>query len=223
MRQLRIFSLLTVLGTVGLAAQGTTPRTADELASGLQKKYDAVRDFSADFTHTYEGGVLRQKAVERGTVLIKKPGRMRWNYTAPDKKTFVSDGQKLYAYVPADKQVVVSPVPAADQATTAVLFLAGKGSLTRDFTASFADPKALPAGVIGLKLVPKQRQAEYDWLIVGVDPKTLQIRSLLTVDQQGGTSALEFSRLKENVGLSDNEFTFKIPRGVDVIGATDAS
>jgi outer membrane lipoprotein carrier protein len=73
-----------------------------------------------------------------------------------------------------------------------------------------------------LKLVPRQRQGEYDSLILGVEPGVLQIRELITIDQQGGTSSFAFTRLKENVGLSDTAFTFKIPRGVDVIGDTDA-
>src|ERR1041385_3128128 len=85
--------------------------TAPELAQALQKKYDAVKDFSADFTHTYEGGVLRKQITERGRMTIKKPGRMRWQYTAPEEKLFVSDGLKLYSYVPEDKQVVVANVP----------------------------------------------------------------------------------------------------------------
>ena len=71
----------------------------------MQQKYDRVKDFTADFTHVYEGGVLKKKSTESGTVQIKKPGRMRWEYTTPDKKTFVSDGRKIYSYIPADKQV----------------------------------------------------------------------------------------------------------------------
>src|SRR5262245_41937894 len=92
--------------------------TAAELAQALQKKYEGIKDFSTDFTHAYEGGVLRKQVVERGHLLVKKPGKMRWEYTTPEPKTFVSDGVKMYSYVPADKQVVVSPVPPDDQATT---------------------------------------------------------------------------------------------------------
>ena len=65
---------------------------------------------------------------------IRKPGRMRWTYTKPEEKTFVSDGVKLYSYIPADKQVYVASVPRDDQASTPALFLAGKGNLVRDFT-----------------------------------------------------------------------------------------
>src|SRR5882672_791792 len=98
------------------------PRAADttptEFAQSLQRKYDAVHDFSADFIHTYQGGVLHKQITERGHVLVKKPGKMRWEYTAPEKKLFVSDGVRLYSYIPQDKQVIIASVPPDDRATT---------------------------------------------------------------------------------------------------------
>jgi outer membrane lipoprotein carrier protein len=196
-------------------------QNAAELARLVQKKYDSIKDFSADFVHTYQGGVLRKQLTERGHVLIKKPGKMRWEYTAPDEKLFVSDGVKIYSYVPQDKQVVVSSMPKDDEASTPTLFLAGKGDLTRDFTASAEPlPAGLPAGTIGLKLVPKTAQQDYDWLVLAVDAATYQIRGLVTVDAQGGRSSFSFSNLKENLGLPDKDFTFKIPRGVDVVSSS---
>jgi outer membrane lipoprotein carrier protein len=199
-----------------LAPLQTRP-PAGETARALQQKYDRVKDFTADFTQMYEGGVLKKKSTERGTVQIKKPGKMRWEYTAPDRKEFVSDGRKVYAYIPADKQVIVSPVPSDDQATTAVLFLAGKGNLTRDFTVSYADGG--PADALTLRLDPRQKQRDYDWLLLVVDQKTLQIRGLTAADQQGGRSTFTFTNYRENTGVADKVFEFKIPRGTDVIYA----
>ena len=203
--------------TAGLPAaavpQGPSPSAA-EVGAALQRKYDSLNDFTADFSHTYEGGVLRKKVTERGTLQVKKPGRMRWNYTTPEEKVFVSDGRRIYLYVPADKQVTVTPVP-EDQATTAVLFLAGKGNLTRDFAVSF-----VPGGTADrykLRLDPKQTERDYEWLEVMVDKPTLRIVGLQASDRQGGMSVFLFTNFKENTGLSDKTFEFKIPRGVDVI------
>lgn len=214
--------LVFVLAPLGLAAAALPPAaelTAPAVATALQKKYDTVRDFTATFTHTYEGGVLRKKLTERGTVRIKKPGRMRWDYTSPEKKLFVSDGTRVYFHVPADNQVIVSPVPREDQATTAALFLSGKGNLTRDFSVSFA--RSAGAETYALRLEPRLAERDYDWLEVVVDRKSLQIRELTAADLQGGRSAFAFTNLKENVGLSDKIFAFTIPRGADVIH-TDA-
>ena len=208
------------LPAVVLAADQTAP----ELAAALQRKIDGIRDFAADFTHTYEGGVLRKQITERGRLLVKKPGKMRWDYTAPERKQFVSDGAKMYSYLPEDKQVIVSDVPPDDQAGTPTLFLAGKGSLTRDFTPSLVDvPAGMAPGSRALKLVPKSRQSDYDWLMLVLDPSTLAIRGLVTVDGQGGKSSFSFTNLQENVGLADKDFAFKIPRGVDVIRAPSRS
>ncbi|HYU77783.1 MAG TPA: outer membrane lipoprotein carrier protein LolA, partial [Vicinamibacterales bacterium] len=155
------------------------------------------------------------KTTERGTVAVKRPGRMRWVYEKPEKKEFVSDGRRLYSYVPADKQVIVSPVP--EGSSTPALFLTGKGHLVRDFTASFAQlPGALPDTTL-LKLVPRHADPDVEWLILGVDSTSLQIRQLVAADRQGGRSSFTFTNLKENRGLSDKIFEFRIPRGVDVV------
>jgi outer membrane lipoprotein carrier protein len=192
--------------------------SAAEVAQGIQHEYDSVKDFSSDFTHVYQGGVLKKQVTEHGKVLIKKPGKMRWEYAAPDNNLFISDGVKIYSYIPADKQVIVSAVPPEDEAATPALFLAGKGNLTRDFTVSLVEPaKGTPAGTLALKLVPKQAQPEYDWLILEVEPGTYRLRGLVFIDAQGGTSTYTFTNLKENVGLADKEFEFKAPRGVDVV------
>lgn len=196
------------------------PESAVDVARGIQRKYDATRSFATDFVHTYEGGVLRKKVTERGTLVVKKPGRMRWSYTSPEEKLFVSDGRKMYAYVPADRQVVVTQVPEGDRATAPVLFLAGKGNLTRDFEVTFAEGTAAPANSYALRLAPKRREPEYDWLVLFVDRQTLQLRGLSTRDQQGGTSTFTFSKLQENVTVPDNVFSFKVPRGVEVVENT---
>lgn len=214
--------MAAIIAACGLVVSaGHTPSqarpTAVEVATSLQKKYDGVRDFTADFIHQAEGGILRKKTTERGKVQVKKPGRMRWDYTTPEKKVFVSDGRQMYLYVPADRQVMISPVPDADQATTAVLFLVGKGNLTRDFTVTFAETGG--ADLYGLRLQPKLPERDYDWLQVQVDRSSMQIRSLAAADARGGRSTFFFTNFKENVGLSDKTFEFKIPRGVDVVSA----
>ena len=193
--------------------QVTAP--AGEVAAALQRKYDAIKDFSASFSQTYEGGVLRKKTIENGTVSIKKPGKMRWDYTAPQKKLFVSDGKTLYMYFPTDKQVMKSPVPQQDEATSAMLFLMGKGDVTRDFTVRYGEGGTDDTYV--LRLDPHTRQAEYDWLEIIADRKTLQIRGLTAGDAQGGRSAFTFSNFKENTGPADKMFEFSIPRGTEVI------
>ena len=217
-------TLVMVTFTVALSAQsnraGSAPPVAparqspDALAKALQQRYQGIKDFTADFSQSYRGGVLRQRTVEQGTVSVKKPGLMRWEYVKPEKKEFVSDGRKTYLYIPQDRQVVVGDVD-TEGASTSSLFLAGKGDITRDFTAASAESPV--PGTVALKLTPRRRQPDYEYLIVAVDPGSLQIRGLVTHDAQGGDSTLTFTNLKENTGISDKVFAFRIPRGVDVV------
>jgi outer membrane lipoprotein carrier protein len=208
-----------LLASLSLATASAQQQSSPaELAQALQKKYAGIHDFSADFVHSYRGGVLKKQITEKGHLLVKKPGKMRWDYTSPEVKQFVSDGVKVYSYIPADKQVIVGTVPPDDTAGTPALFLAGKGDLTRDFVASAAEvPSWTTPGTRALKLVPRKAQPDYDWLVLLVEPGTLGLRGMITADAQGGTSTFSFSNLKENVGLADKEFTFRMPRGVDVI------
>jgi outer membrane lipoprotein carrier protein len=218
MRRLAACSLILLALTLTQPRTGAQQPSAQELAQTLQKRYDTIRDFSADFQHVYTGGVLRKQLSERGRVMVKKPGKMRWEYTAPEKKTFVSDGIKIYSYLPADRQVIVTSVPRSEKATTPALFLAGQGNLIRDFTVTEAPPpRNMPPGTRSLKLVPKSPQADFESLILSLDPSTLVLRGLESVDAQGGTSSFLFGGLKENVGLADKDFTFSMPRGVDVV------
>jgi outer membrane lipoprotein carrier protein len=208
--------ILPLFVSLGLVAQAPPAGTAEQFAARVQQRYDTIKDFEAEFVQAYEGGVLRTKTTERGTVAIKRPGRMRWVYTQPERKEFVSDGTRIYSYIPADKQVIVSPMP-AERSTTPALFLTGRGHLVRDFTATFAELPGAASGTTALKLVPKRTDPELESLILGVDSTTLQIRQLVATDRQGGRSTFTFTNLKENRGLSDKIFEFRIPRGVDVV------
>jgi outer membrane lipoprotein carrier protein len=201
----------------GVHAQGVSKapqtRPPDALARELQVRYQSIRDFSADFVQSYRAGVLKTQSRESGTVAIKKPGKMRWIYTKPERKELVSDGVKLYWYIPEDKQVIERDV--ANLSSTPDLFLSGRGDIARDFTASYADTSV--PGTVSLKLVPRKAEAEYQYLVVALDPATLQIRALTTRDHQGGESTLTFSNLRENRGLSDKDFVFRPPSGVPIV------
>jgi outer membrane lipoprotein-sorting protein len=97
------------------------------------------------------------------------------------------------------------------------MFLAGQSDLARDYTPTFTQLPGAAPGLLTLQLVPKKKSAEYENIGIGVDAKTLQIQFLTAVDTQGGRSSFAFSNLKENQGLSDKDFVFRIPRGVDVV------
>jgi outer membrane lipoprotein carrier protein len=214
MRGLLAASLLIASAVLSAAPAQEVPAPG-ALAQLIQAHYNSVTSFTAGFTHTFKGGLLPQTTVERGSVKIRKPGRMRWTYDAPNQKEFVADGTLLYSYVKADRTCYVSDLPKGDTASTAVLFLAGKGDLVRDFRAALS-PNS-PAGEWRVLLTPRTPQTEFTQLTIGVDPKTLKMLSMESVDADGGVSTFRFENLRENVSLADREFLFTPPKGVDVI------
>jgi outer membrane lipoprotein carrier protein len=205
-------SISGVLLLVAVSSQA--PPSADQLARQLQSHYDQVKDFRADFTQSFRGIALPQQTSERGKVMVKKPYRMRWTYTAPEKKELVTDGLQIWDYRPVDRVVLVRPLPKEGEASTALLFLAGRGNLTRDFSVSM--PATQPEGEWHLSLVPKSRQADFTSLVVQVDRRSMALRGLVKIDETG-TWAYKFVNLEENVGLSDKSFFFTPPAGVEII------
>ena len=156
----------------GRAAESTAQELAQALQKQVRRHHGLLRRLRP---HATRAACSASSVTERGHVLVKKPGKMRWDYTAPEKKLFVSDGVKIYSYMPAgqagDRQRACR---SDDEATTPALFLAGKGNLTRDFTPSLVDaPAGTPPARRALKLVPKSPQRDYDWLVLAVDPATL--------------------------------------------------
>ncbi len=216
------WTLPTTLIILGVAlalptqGQSLSPPPIDDLVRDLQTKYDSVRDFSADFEHRYSGGVLRTSIVEYGTVLIKKPGKMRWRYTSSEEKLYVSDGEIFYSFFPLDQQVIVAEVPPDDQGSTPALFLAGKGSLADDFRAAYANEPATPDSWV-VRLTPETSGADYELLTLTVDRESLAITGLSTEDVQGGRSSYRFTNLVENRGVPDSSFDFEIPENAHVI------
>ncbi len=209
-----------VVLSIGLAlparSQSRSPPPIDDLVRNLQTRYDSVRDFSADFEHRYSGGVLSTSIVEHGTVLVKKPGKMRWRYTSSEEKLYISDGKMFYSFFPLDRQVIVAEVPPDDRASTPALFLAGKGNLVDDFTAVYANEPEVPGSWV-IRLTPEISGADYEWLTLTVDRESLAITGLSTEDVQGGRSVYLFTNLVENRGVPDSAFDFEIPDNADVI------
>ena len=206
-----------VLAAGAAQAPGEGRPPIDKLIDALQVKYDSVRNFSAAFEQTYAGGVLRTTLVERGTVMIKKPGKMRWRYTSPEEKLFVSDGASLYSYLPIDRQVIVGAVPSGDSVSTPALFLAGRGDLSHDFSAAYDDAAEAPPGAWAVELTPARSDVDYTRLTLVVDRESLSVTQVRATDFQGAVSTFTFSDLKENQEMPDDLFAFTIPPGVEVI------
>jgi outer membrane lipoprotein carrier protein len=207
---MRVALLLTLLAAGHPAA--TDGDLAVRLLRLVQERHAATSDLVARFTQSYRSGMLGRELIERGVVMVKRPGRMRWEYKDPETKLFVSDGRTFYFYVPADKQVIVSEQDA--ERSLAGRLLSGKGELLDEFQPSLEEPPE--EGVLRLKLVPRKDDPDVERAFVDVEPNG-RIRSIQLEDLQGNTTRFRFADVRENTGLPDRLFRFDVPAGVEVI------
>ena len=218
MKQLLCVAAAAWLAAVAAWAEAPKPKpTAEKVAEvvrRLQARYDSTKDFTADFTQTVEAATLGQPLESSGQVFFKRPGRMRWEFAAPEKQTIVADGQTLWVYQPEHHQVLKAPFRAAFQSATPVSFLFGVGELASDFDAVLL-PSDKPE-VLRLKLVPKQER-EIGVLVLDVSPQTYDILAAEVTDPLGNVTRLRFANMKRDVGLDDAKFTFRAPPGTDVV------
>ena len=197
-----------------LAAQvsGSDESLARTLVRAIEQHHAQTKDLVARFSQSYRSGLLGREITERGVVQIKPPGRMRWEYKDPEDKLFVTDGRTFYFYVPADKQVVVSEQDVKH--SLAARLLSGMGGILDEFTATVEEPQE--EGVLRLKLVPRQAQADVERATVDLEPSG-RIRAILLEDVQGNRTRFRFEGVRENTGVADHVFRFQVPKGVEVI------
>src|SRR5262245_39251546 len=153
----RSLAVALLLAASSPATAAAAPPTLDEAVQQLEATYKAVRDLKASFQQAAFHRTLNQTQEAKGTLFLKKPGRLRWEYTAPTPQEIVSDGQRLWVYTPELKQVNVSDAPGA-LVGPAGSFLQGLGQVREHFQARFLNP-AQPAdadGLIVLDLTPRK-------------------------------------------------------------------
>jgi outer membrane lipoprotein carrier protein len=180
----------------------------------LQRHYRDTNSFKAKFNEEIAtvGAPKRQR---QGTVSFRKPGRMRWEFSDPEKQTIVSDGETLYSYDPDLNQVVETPLKHALKSSSATSFLLGIGNINRDFKAAFANPPT-PTGLVDLILDAKTGGYKIE---IGLDPSTYNLMTLTLTDQLGDVTKIAFSDVRDNVELPDSDFAFNAPAGADVVTA----
>jgi outer membrane lipoprotein carrier protein len=212
-RAAQILALLFMLVTPQAVAGSAQDLSA--LIDGIQAKYSRMKGLSADFQQVYTGRDGRNIR-ESGRLLLKRPGKARWEYTSPEQKLFVSDGKDVYFYVFGERQAAKSSIRASADPQIPFLFLLGRGNIRRDFSRIelIADEAPIIAGNRLLRLFPKRAPEEFKQLIVEVDPNSFEVRRLVIFERSGARMDFLLSNLRENHVAPDSEFQFKPPPGV---------
>ncbi len=140
------------------------------LARAVDEHYNRLRTLQAEFTEIYRGSGIER--TESGTLWLKKPGKMRWEYRSPREKLFLSDGKDAWFYLPGDRQVRKTPVRKLDDLRSPLGFLLGKTRLEKELHGLSAAPDVAPLneGDMVLRGVPKTMADRINQVLLEITP-----------------------------------------------------
>jgi outer membrane lipoprotein carrier protein len=190
---------------------------------GLQKKYSLVRDLRMEFIQSYKSP-RRAAKTATGTLVLKRPGMMRWEYKTPIEKLWVSNGKTGFFYVPQEKQVQKFKVKESRDQRIPFMFLLGKGNLKRDFSKVewASDEKPFFQGNHVILVYPKKGIDEFARILMEFSPQAFQLQRVTVFDVDGTTSEFVFTNIQQDLGTAAGIFDFKTPPGTEVIESNEA-
>jgi outer membrane lipoprotein carrier protein len=207
----------TVLAmTACLIAQTNVHAVADK----VDQRYNAMHTLQADFVETYAGAGMSR--TESGTLLLKKPGQMRWDYDQPHPKLFVTDGHTAWFYVPGERQARRTSIKQLDDLRSPLRYLLGKTKLEKELDGLSLAPDQKPAntGDIVLRGIPKGMRDRVEQTLLEIAPDGLIVR--ISVEElDGSKTEFRFHQQTENVQIPDQQFHFVPPDGVEVVAGTE--
>lgn len=208
----RLRASLAVLAVALVSA--TAPDDAAKTLDAVQKRYDSVHDLRASFAQTSYSAALGKETATRGSVVVKRPGMMRWEYAKPDGRVIVLDGKSIRIWNPEDKQLQIAAISSSNVSPTALGFLMGQGVLRDSFEAkTVSEPNRSD---LGLLLHPKG-DAGFESLTLWLDARSLQLRESVVVDLFGNRTRVSFESTVENGGVEPSAFELAAPDGAEVI------
>ncbi|HLB92695.1 MAG TPA: outer membrane lipoprotein chaperone LolA [Terriglobales bacterium] len=201
---------------VAAPAQTTPPPDIHQLARAVDDHYNHLRSLESDFTETYRGA--GPDRVESGTLWLKKPRKMRWEYRSPKEKLFVSDGELVWFYLPAEKQLRKTTLRKLDDLRSPLAFLLGKTKLESELTglSKVLDQSPSQPGNTLLRGIPRNAVGQVSEVQIEITPLH-QISRILLIDADGATTEFRFAGWKENSEMSDTRFQFTPPPGVETV------
>lgn len=208
----RVWLAITALLVCSLGVLAGEARTLNEACKGVERRYNGARSLSAHFDQRYHAPGRLPRA-ESGELVLRKPARMRWDYSAPAGKTFVSDGKSIWFYSPTEKKVERSPLKASEDLRAPLAFLLGK----LDFHREFGDLTMQQSGSdIVIAALPKSGRLPYRRVDFTITPDN-QIRRVVVTGQDQSVMDFTFSGEKLNGPVAESAFRFVAPAGIPVV------
>src|ERR1700746_1169838 len=153
--RIRLLRFAIVLSVTTTLLRASMAADVKALAAAVDAHYNHLRSLEAEFTEVYRGSGMDR--TESGTLWLKKPGKMRWEYRSPKEKLFVSNGKDAWFYVPDDRQARKEAAKKLEDVRSPLAFLLGKTKLEKELRGISAAPDVTPrsSGDTGLRGVPK--------------------------------------------------------------------
>ncbi len=192
----------------------------DSVVVNIQKSYDAIKDFKAQFVQesVVKSWNAQQVQKAEGSVYFKKEGKMFWDYRDPTPQQIISDGKMIWFYEPEDEQVTVTEVTDGLQSQISADLLNGKAQLTRDFKVREITTEAdVQTGIIVLELIPRTSQQNLSKIIMRLNKENFQIYQTEVYDLFENLTRITFSQIQIDTNLDDSLFTFTPPSGVEIL------
>src|SRR6267154_1839029 len=166
-------AMVSIFATVGVGAD------IKIVAAAVDAHYNHLRSFQAEFTEVYRGSGMER--TETGTLWLKKPGKMRWEYRSPKEKLFVSDGKDAWFYVPGDRQARRTEARKLDDIRSPLAFLLGKSKLEKELKGLSLAPDVAPltAGNVVLRGVPQALAKRVSEILLEVTPEHMIVRIVI--------------------------------------------
>jgi len=209
---MRRFLTIVLLTSLTAVAPTAIPAVERQASDSLRHFFTHVHRFTARFNQVVLDEALNVIQESNGTLSIERPNKFRWDYDAPLKQLIVADGQKIWIY-DADLQQVTVRVMKGGLADTPAVLLAGKGRIDDTFTLKNLGKQGQLQWV---QLLPKRKDGGFETIRIGFEKGHMRILEM--VDGFGQTTRVTLSQPKENPAIEPGRFSFKPPRGVDVVG-----
>jgi outer membrane lipoprotein carrier protein len=205
---------LAALAAMGLPAAALP--NVHTVAEAVDAHYNGLRSLQAEFTEIYQGS--GSERTESGTLWLKKPGKMRWEYRSPEEKLFVGDGKDAWLYLPVDRQARKSSMRKLGDLRSPLAFLLGKTKLEKELQGlSFApDVVAWKPEDVVLRGVPRGMEDRVRQVLLEITPQH-QIARIMIHGVNESITEYRFSDLKENIVVGDGQFHFSAPAGTEVV------
>ena len=178
------------------------------LLDQIAKRYNHLKSFVSDFTQSFESKALGRGIKEKGTVFIKIPGKMRWEYYSPEKKLAVCNGSDTWLYIEEDNTVIKGRLDPSRGNDAILSLLSGRADLNEIFEGEILSKQEKETR---MKLWLKQKSEDFDYLILTIANKDILIGQIDVVDSLGNKMIYTFHNIKENVPVDSRLFYFSIP------------